>query len=123
MSRCSSLNRAILADLGKVRHAVANHAWRTDLGEERTDALLIAVNEAATITLSRAAGASCSLEVAAGVDAITCDVRGPRAFTGLSAMGLEDENLWWVHEFSDRTEIGTDQGEGVIRVVSTRNAP
>jgi hypothetical protein len=106
-------------DLGRVRRVVADHAGRTELDRERTDALLIAVNEAATITLFRAAGEVSCVEVATTADAITCDVRGSRPFTGLSAMGLEDENLWWVHEFSDRTEVGNDGDTGVIRVVMT----
>jgi hypothetical protein len=104
------------ADLGRVRRAVAEHADRAELGQERTDSLLVAVNEAATITLSRVAGGSCRLDVATTPDAIICDVRGPCTFNGLSAMGVEHENLWLVHEFSDRTEIGNDDGEGIIRV-------
>jgi len=73
---------------------------------------MMAVNEAATITLFCAAGGSCRLEVATTTDVITCDVRDPRVFSGLSTMGLEDENLRWVHEFSDRAEVGNDRGEG-----------
>jgi hypothetical protein len=117
----SSVEFTTTADLSKIRHVVKDHAYQADLGQERTDALLVAVNEAATITLFRAAGAACCLEVATMADAVTCDVRGPRGFTGLSAMGLEDENLWWVHEFSDRAEIGNDKGDGVIRIMMTCN--
>jgi hypothetical protein len=119
-----------LTDLPRVRRAAADVAARAGLGGERADSFLLAVNEAAKVTLLRAgAGGACRLDLWVGPATLTADVRGPLPYSGrciLRLAGTSDDpppvgDLWWVHDFSDATQVGNDAGAGVIRVTMERD--
>lgn len=108
------------AELSGLRLFSRQHALRAGLFPDSTDSLILAVNEALTDALERAAGAAGQLDVWVAPSTITCEVSGPGHFTdpylGVYRRPGHAIHLWAIQEFCDTAHLWNDHDGGHARM-------
>lgn len=108
------------AELSGLRVFSRQHALRAGLFPDSADSLILAVNEALTDALERAAGAVGQLDVWVAPSMITCQVSGPGRFTdpyfGVHRRPGQAVRLWAIQEFCDTAHLWNDHHGGHARM-------